>query len=867
MSEPIFAFTTRAVPIAEINIGDARIPVDPGRWDVSRWDATDAKWSGAEWLDIACDVRSFTSEYGRQRTTDRFVPGVSTVVVDNSTGWADPMATDPAILQMRPGREIRLGVQHAVLGTRWLFRGFIDSVVPTYEPVDVDTVTFQCLDVLGEVNRAKLVPLADPAYGGERADLRIGRILDLAAWDPDRRDLWGTSDTLIADELGGQVADLLGQAADSTGGVVFGDTAGIIGFRPRDWQTYVPDTPDDGTIGNIGEGAPGYTIPGVPQVDGYLSPTVGSVSTPDSADMTIDGRMRLTFGLRITTMGTGFPSLLTKSLGGFPGLELNVYAYQPSNNYVALSTANVGLTANVDVVMAQPFPVGAADHTLGIEFAPRSTALTSILDGVRTARIAGVPLGLPDTTAPVKIGGAAQLPGRVYWAQLDAINRAQLVLPGVAGNYLRVPDAANLDITDDIEIVARIAPTSWRPAAQMAVVGKYTSTGNQRSFNFALSTTGQLVLVLSTTGGDALQAVSSTGIPSAAAPTLWIKMTRLRSTGAVTFYTAPDAPNEPTSWTQLGTPITTAGTAAMFPSTAPVEIGSIATGTAQMFAGRIARAIVRPGIAAAAVLDVSENDAGRMVTSTTFVATSGQTVTVATTVPNLIVQAQPDRLVWRFDANDYPGTGTSYVDPRGRTWTLSAAGAITPKVPAVPPIVVPAVPADVCPTSWTRPFDRASIATRVIVGRSLDTAQVFDDLAAQDLYGIEPFERTDLLTELDSRIAEIGERFLETRGASTAPRVRSVAFDAATSIDALDLMTSVDVFKPSRYRCRLELARGIVFDEEMFATAVMHAVERNRWTLNLNLDAASPFAIAGARWDYGWWDQSAWADDTTGAFA
>jgi hypothetical protein len=35
-------------------------------------------------------------------------------------------------------------------------------------------------------------------------------------------------------------------------------------------------------------------------------------------------------------------------------------------------------------------------------------------------------------------------------------------------------------------------------------------------------------------------------------------------------------------------------------------------------------------------------------------------------------------VVWRFDANDYPGTGTSYVDPRGRTWTLSAAGAITP---------------------------------------------------------------------------------------------------------------------------------------------------------------------------------------------
>ena len=37
-------------------------------------------------------------------------------------------------------------------------------------------------------------------------------------------------------------------------------------------------------------------------------------------------------------------------------------------------------------------------------------------------------------------------------------------------------------------------------------------------------------------------------------------------------------------------------------------------------------------------------------------------------------------LLWRFDGDDYPGTGTTYVDPRGRTWTLSAAGAIVPKV-------------------------------------------------------------------------------------------------------------------------------------------------------------------------------------------
>jgi hypothetical protein len=41
-------------------------------------------------------------------------------------------------------------------------------------------------------------------------------------------------------------------------------------------------------------------------------------------------------------------------------------------------------------------------------------------------------------------------------------------------------------------------------------------------------------------------------------------------------------------------------------------------------------------------------------------------------------------MLWRFDASDYPGTGTSYTDPRGRTWTLTNPAAITPKVDPQP---------------------------------------------------------------------------------------------------------------------------------------------------------------------------------------
>ena len=424
MSLAAFDWTTRVRPIVEVGIGITRVPTtNAARWDVGRWDSASSVWAGTQpsWWDITCDVRSFRCEYGRAATVDRFVPGVANVVLDNASGWADPSTNpDPTVLTMRPGREIRLGVVHEVYGTRWLFRGFVDAMEPRYLPTDTDTVELSCVDALGEVNRAKVVPSATPVGAGETVNVRIARLLDLAKWASDRRRLDATGETLVGDDLGGQIADLLGQAADSGGGSVFADTTGDLVFRQRDWQTYVPGTPVDGTIGNV-------------------------------------------------------------------------------------------------------------------------------------------------------------------------------------------------------------APT------------------------------------------------------------------------------------------------------------------------------------------------------------------------------------------------------------------------------------------DVCPTGWERPFRRADMSTRVIIGRNLETAQTIDDTAGQGLYGIEPFERTDLLTATDSTLTRLGQRILEVRSAASTPRIRSVSLDARTSTAALDLMTTVDVFRPSRYRCRLQYPRGTVFDAEHLATGVAHEVTPRYWSLDLNLDLAAPFAAPGGRWDGAYWDRSTWA--------
>ena len=52
----------------------------------------------------------------------------------------------------------------------------------------------------------------------------------------------------------------------------------------------------------------------------------------------------------------------------------------------------------------------------------------------------------------------------------------------------------------------------------------------------------------------------------------------------------------------------------------------------------------------------------------------------------LDAQGNSTEIVWRFDANEYPGTGTVYTDPRGRTWTLTSATAITAAVVVGPDV-------------------------------------------------------------------------------------------------------------------------------------------------------------------------------------
>lgn len=198
-------------------------------------------------------------------------------------------------------------------------------------------------------------------------------------------------------------------------------------------------------------------------------------------------------------------------------------------------------------------------------------------------------------------------------------------LPGVAGNYLSVPDAANLRITGDLELVRYVALDDWTPPATQRLLTK--DGGTDRNYVFSVNAAGTLALAGKFSTSGVVSGSSTAALPVADSAACWVKATRRVSDGRVQFFYAADQPTEPTSWTQLGSDVIVCAGETMVTGTAPVELNSSSAGVNFPMSGKDYRAIVRNGIGGPVVLDVDTS----VLTSgsaTTLTARTGQTVTI-----------------------------------------------------------------------------------------------------------------------------------------------------------------------------------------------------------------------------------------------
>lgn len=204
---------------------------------------------------------------------------------------------------------------------------------------------------------------------------------------------------------------------------------------------------------------------------------------------------------------------------------------------------------------------------------------------------------------------------------------AAVTLSGASGNHLSTPSAAAWNSTADFDIKVRCAPTSWASGASQALISKKSGAGADQ-YAFYITGTGLLRWIFSTNGTALTTVDSSVPVSFSNGAGGWVRVTRKQSTGVVTFYTAPDTPYPPNTWTQLGT-TTTSSTSAYYSGATAVSIGSEAAGTASLFAGKMYRVTFSSTINGAATRDF---DATRITSTsaTTISSATGETYTVNT---------------------------------------------------------------------------------------------------------------------------------------------------------------------------------------------------------------------------------------------
>lgn len=233
------------------------------------------------------------------------------------------------------------------------------------------------------------------------------------------------------------------------------------------------------------------------------------------------------------------------------------------------------------------------------------------------------------------------------WLEWTGTN--YLYFTGVVGNYATVPDAAALDITGDLDLRARVAFDDWTPATATRVLSKFEASN--LSYELLVTTGGGLQFNWSENGTTTKTATSTANMSLTDGTAKWIRATMDVNNGAagndVKFYTSDDG----STWSQLGSTVTTASTTSLYSGSGKLGMGATGAGGGNNVAMKFYRGQVYNGIGGTLVLDV---DTSRITTGNlaSFTAVTGQTVTVnrSATGRKTVAVVCP---VWLFGTDDY----------------------------------------------------------------------------------------------------------------------------------------------------------------------------------------------------------------------
>lgn len=165
------------------------------------------------------------------------------------------------------------------------------------------------------------------------------------------------------------------------------------------------------------------------------------------------------------------------------------------------------------------------------------------------------------------------VPVRVVRDTLDLTRGHYLSLPGTAGNYASTPDSAAISITGDIDLRSYHRALT-APTVDAALIAKWDTPNNQRSFTMMIRPDGKLRLLTSPDGFTAY--IHESTVAASFGAEMSYRATMDVNDGAgnrvVRFYTSTD---DGANWSQLGATVTRVGATTIFDSAAELTIGAV----------------------------------------------------------------------------------------------------------------------------------------------------------------------------------------------------------------------------------------------------------------------------------------------------